>query len=249
MPETTLTEELGLQDTINKYFPYLMEIRKRLLFIASLFVVAAIFGFVYYEKIITLILGFLSIEGVNVVFTSPFQFFTLAVNSGIFIGLVIVFPLILYQLMAFLKPALKSKEYKLIIALLPLSVILFVGGFAFGIAVMKYVVAIFYQKSLELQIGNLLDIELLLNKIILTGALMGIAFQFPIVLTVLMRLKIVKYKSIIKQRFVAWAIAIVFAALLPPTDILSLILLTLPLVILFELTLILNRLVLKAHLL
>jgi len=64
-----------------------------------------------------------------------------------------------------------------------------------------------------------------------------------------MRLKVVKYKAFIKQRFIAWAVAIVFSALLPPTDILSLILLTLPLVILFEFTLILNRLIFKAHLL
>ena len=249
MPAKSLAQEVGLQDTINRYFPYLMEVRKRLLFVVSIFAVAAIFGFFYYEKIITFILRFLRFEGVNIVFTSPFQFLTLAINSGIFIGLVVIFPLFLYQLMAFLKPALHKKEYRLVIALLPLSIILFVGGFVFGIAIMKYVVAIFYQKSVELQIGNLLDIELLLNKIILTGALMGLGFQFPIVMTVLMRLKVVKYKAFIKQRFIAWAVAIVFSALLPPTDILSLILLTLPLVILFEFTLILNRLIFKAHLL
>jgi sec-independent protein translocase protein TatC len=249
MPAKLKTQEVGLQDTLNRYYPYLLEIRKRLLFIASLFLIAAVFGFFYYEKIVTFILSFLSFQGVNVVFTSPFQFFTLAVNSGIFVGLVIVFPLILYQLLAFLKPALKSKEYRLVVTLLPLSILLFLGGFAFGIAVMRYVVAIFYQKSVELQIGNLLDVELLLSKIVLTGALMGLAFQFPVVMTVLMRLRVIKYKSFIKQRFLAWSSAIIFAALLPPTDILSLVLLTLPLVILFELTLILNRFVLKAHLL
>jgi sec-independent protein translocase protein TatC len=249
MPGKTLAEDVGLQDTINRYFPYLMEVRKRLLFIASLFIVAAIFGFFYYEKIITFILSFLSFKGVNIVFTSPFQFFTLAINSGVFVGLVVIFPLFLYQLMAFLRPALHKKEYRLVVALLPLSIVLFVGGFVFGIAIMRYVVAIFYQKSVELQIGNLLDIELLLNKIVLTGVLMGLGFQFPIVMTLLMRLKVVKYKSFVKQRFFAWATAIIFAALLPPTDILSLVLLTLPLVILFEFTLILNRLVFKAQLL
>src|SRR3990167_9164214 len=195
MPAKSLAQEVGLQDTINRYFPYLMEVRKRLLFVVSLFAVAAIFGFFYYERIITFILRFLSFKGVNIVFTSPFQFFTLAVNSGIFVGFLIIFPLILYQALAFLKPALRNKEYKLIVVLLPLSIILFLGGFAFGIGIMKYVIAIFYQKSVELQIGNLLDIELLLNKIILTGALMGLGFQFPIVMTVLMRLKVVKYKA------------------------------------------------------
>lgn len=248
MAAKALPSENALQDTINKYFPYLMEVRKRLLFIVSLFVVAAVFGFFYYERIITFILSFLSFKGINIVFTSPFQFFTLAINSGIFVGFLIIFPLILYQVLAFLKPALRAKEYKLIVVLLPLSILLFLGGFAFGIAVMKYVVAIFYQKSVELQIGNLLDVELLLSKIVLTGLFMGLAFQFPIVMTILMRLKIVKYRLFAGQRLFAYSFAIIFAALLPPTDILSLILLTLPLVIMFELTLILNRIVLKAHL-
>jgi len=48
-----------------------------------------------------------------------------------------------------------------------------------------------------------------------------------------------------KQRVIAYAGAIVFAALLPPTDLLSLLLLTLPLVILFELTVLLNKTVPK----
>ncbi|PIZ99175.1 MAG: Sec-independent protein translocase TatC, partial [Candidatus Levybacteria bacterium CG_4_10_14_0_2_um_filter_35_8] len=47
---------------------------------------------------------------------------------------------------------------------------------------------------------NFLDINRLLSSILITGALMGMAFQFPIVLTVLMRLKVVKYKALVKQR-------------------------------------------------
>ena len=71
----------------------------------------------------------------------------------------------------------------------------------------------------------------------------------PVVLTALMRLKVVPYKTIAKQRLVAYCGSLIFAALLPPTDILSLVLLTMPLVFLFEITLILNRIVLKTHLL
>lgn len=239
----------AIQDSFNKYFPYLLEIRKRLLFIAALFIVSAALGFFYYEKIITTILSILQLGEINIVFTSPFQFFTLAINSGILVGLVITFPLILNQVLSFIRPALSKKEYKAIVALVPLTVLLFVLGFIYGVAIMKYVIAIFYQKSVELNIGNLLDINLLLSKIIMTGILMGISFQFPIVMTVLLRLKVVKYKQFIKQRFLAYTSAVVFAALLPPTDILSLLFLSLPLVLLFEITLILNKLFLKAHLL
>jgi sec-independent protein translocase protein TatC len=106
---------------------------------------------------------------------------------------------------------------------------------------MKYVVAIFYQKSVDLQIGNILDVELLLSKIVMTGLLMGLAFQFPIVMSILLHLKVFTLKAIKSQRPLAYAGAMLFVMLLPPTDIFSDILLILPLVFLFELTLILNR--------
>ena len=106
---------------------------------------------------------------------------------------------------------------------------------------MKYVIGLFYQKSQELAIGTMLDITSHLSKVIVTSALMGLAFQFPIVISALIRFKIVKHKDFAKQRPVAYTTALFFAALLPPTDILSLLLLTLPLVILFELTLLLNK--------
>jgi hypothetical protein len=122
-----------------------------------------------------------------------------------------------------------------------------VMGFGFGIVVMRMVVTMFYQKSVELQIGNILDISLLLSQIMMTSTLMGAAFQFPIVLTVLIRLKVVTYHQIESKRIIAYIASLIFAILLPPTDLLSMFLLFLPLALLFELTLILNRWVLKAH--
>ncbi len=245
---TIVTASTPLQDTINKYYPYLLEIRKRLLFVCALFSIVTIVGFMNYERIVRWCLHFFNLQGINVVFTSPFQYFTLAINSGIFVGLVVVFPLLLYQLLSFLRPALRPREFKVLAAGLPISILLFIGGFIFGVTVMKYVVTIFYQKSVELHIGNVLDIELLLSKIIMTGALMGLAFQFPIVLSVLMRFNIVKYKTIVAQRPMAYLIALVFVMLLPPTDLMSDAILLLPLVVLFELTLLTNRFIFKSHL-
>jgi sec-independent protein translocase protein TatC len=239
----------SLSEPYEKYLPFLLEVRKRLMFVVGVFLVSSIIGFLYYEKIVVFVLSFLNLEGVNVVFTSPFQFFTLSVNSGFVVGLVVVLPLIISQILSFVRPALQPKEYKLILMSLPLTIILFITGFAFGVSVMKYLVAIFYQKSVELQIGNILDIELLLSKIMVTGALMGIAFQFPIVMTILLRLKVIKYKLFVQQRSIFYLTSVFFVLLLPPTDLMSDLFLTLPLVILFELTLILNKLVLKSHLL
>lgn len=246
-PKASSTIELD--NSMAKYMPFLVEIRKRLFFTLAVFLIATILGFIFYEKTTRFVLALFSIQGLNIVFTSPFQFISLAVNSGLLIGFVAVLPLIIIQILSFLKPALSSKEYKTVVLLMPVSISLFIVGFSYGVTMMKYMVGLFYEKSLSLEVGNLLDINRLLSLILITAVLMGLAFQFPIVLTVLMRFKAIKYQTFVKQRIWAYTSALLFAVILPPTDILSLIFLFLPLAMLFEITLLLNKKLLKSHLL
>lgn len=238
-----------IDSAVVKYSPFFSEIRKRLIFTLSIFIICSAVGFIYYENIVHFVLKIFALEGLNIVFTSPFQFLSLAVNSALLVGFIAIFPAAVFQILSFIRPALRPKEFKTVMALLPIGLLLFITGFAFGVAIMKYVVLIFYQKSVELNIGNFLDVSLLLSQILITATLMGIAFQFPIVLTILIRLKVIKYHTIVKQRLLIYGLSLIFAVLLPPTDLLSLVLLFLPLALLFELTLLLNRYILKSNLL
>jgi sec-independent protein translocase protein TatC len=236
----------GLDAVINKYSPFLMEVRKRLFFVFSVFVVAMIIGFTFYEKIIKFLVEALSLKGINIVFTSPFQFINLAISCGVCVGLVAAFPLIISQLMSFLRPALKKTEYKTVLNLIPFAVFLFILGFTFGVVIMKWQIEIFLTRSVTLGIGNILDISHLLSTVILTSALMGVGFEFPVVLLILMRLKVIKHQQLSKQRPWVYVGSFIFALLLPPDSILADIILSLPLVILFEFTLLLNRILEKS---
>jgi sec-independent protein translocase protein TatC len=233
---------------LEKYMPFLIEIRKRLLFTISVFLIATTVGFIYYKQTTQFIIRIFSIEGLNIVFTSPFQFLTLAVNSGLLVGFIAVLPLLIMQILNFLKPALNPKEYKIILGLLPASIFLFILGFSSGVMIMKWMVVLFFKNSQDLNVGNFLDINNLFSQILMTGILMGVGFQFPIVLTFLMGLKLIKYETLVKQRLWAHMTALIFAALLPPTDLLSLFLMYLPLALLFEITLLLNRLLFRNNL-
>lgn len=198
-------------------------------------------GFFSYERIIKFLIDILRLKGVNIVFTSPFQFINLAISCGIASGLVIVFPLVIYQILSFLKPALQGKEYKMVVGFLPFSLVLFVIGFLFGFLIMKWQIQIFLTQSVYLGIGNILDITHLLSTVLLTSTLLGIGFQFPIIMLFLLRLGIFKSAQITRQRLWVYLGSFIFAVLLPADSILADILLALPLIILFELTLILNR--------
>ncbi len=224
-----------------KLSPFIKEIRKRIIFTVSVFVVATVFGFIFYEKIIKFLLNLLPLEGINIVFTSPFQFINLAISCGIATGLVVTLPFLVIQILSFLKPALKRKEFRKITKYLPFSVFLFLIGFVFGAVIMRWQIELFQAKAVELGIGSMLDISKLLSTFLLVSALMGIGFQFPILLISLVRLNLVSRHDLSQKRKWIYLGSFFFAILLPLDSILADIILALPLIVLFELTLLLSR--------
>ena len=229
-----------LTKIIGKYTPFIKEVRKRVFFTLFVFAVATLLGFAFYEEIIKVLISALSLEGINIVFTSPFQFINLAISCGVVTGVIVVMPIFIIQVLYFLKPALKRKEFRVVTKFLPFSIILFLIGFIFGAIIMKWQIEIFLDRAVSLGIGNILDISGLLTTVFLTSALMGIGFQFPIVLLLLMRIGIIKQQQLSKHRRWVYLGSFIFALLLPPDSIPADIILSLPFIILFEFTLILN---------
>lgn len=241
MENISSSQNLEINDLVAKYSPYLSEIRKRIFITLIVFAASMFVGFFLYEKIIKFLIDILSLKGINIVFTSPFQFINLAISCGIASGLIVAFPLLIYQILSFLKPALKKGEYKMLIGFLPFSIILFLGGFSFGFLIMKWQIEIFLDQSVALGIGNILDISHLISSVLIVSALMGAAFQLPIIMFLLMRMGIIKHQHLSKKRLWVYLGSFIFAVLLPPDSILADIFLSLPLIILFEFTLLLNR--------
>ena len=230
-----------LKEIVSKYSHFLVEVRKRLFATFILFVTVTFIGFFFYEPIIRSLIQLLDLNGINIVFTSPFQFINLAISCGVSLGIIVCFPLLVSQVIFFLKPALRKKEYNLIVRLIPFAFILFVLGFIFGAVIMKWQIEIFVSKSVSLGIGNILDISKLLTTVILTSVLMGVAFQFPIFLLVFLKIGLIKRHWLIKYRTLIYVASLIFAIVLPPDSIIADFLLSLPLIVLFELTLFIDK--------
>jgi sec-independent protein translocase protein TatC len=230
-----------LDAVIARYSPYIQEIRKRLLNVVIVFGIGAVAGFIYFDKIINFIFEFYQIDGINIVFTSPFQFINLSINAGVIVGVLITLPLILHHLLAFLSPALKAKEYKMLVSAIPISIVLFIAGFAFGFWIMKIVAHLFSLQSAQLQVENIWDIENFLGNIFSTALFLGIFFQFPLIVSTLIRLHAITLKKVSSLRIPIYIGLLIMTMLLPPTDLVSNAFIFLPLVFLFEMTLLFNR--------
>ena len=234
-------ESIELTEIVDKLSPFLKEVRKRILTTIIIFAAASIVGLIFYGEIVRFLIDIFNLEGVNIVFTSPFQFINLAFSTALSVGLVVVMPFLVFQILYFLRPALMKKEFRTVTRFIPYSLILFLVGFSFGLIVMQWHIEIFLIKSVELGIGNVLDVSRLLSTILLTSTIMGIAFQFPIVLLLLLRIGLVNRKQLSSKRMWIYLGSFFFAILLPLDSIIADVLLALPLVFLFEFTLILDR--------
>lgn len=238
---TPPSEETTLDDTVKKYLPYLQEIQKKIITLLIVVLVSGISGFIFYQKILTFILKIFNLEGITIVFSSPYQFIDLAVNTGLATGVIISFPLFIFYLLGFLKPALAPKEFNLIQRLVPLSFILFISGFGFGAWVMQFVIDIYSKTALEFNVSNIWDISRFFSQTIVMGLCLGLVFELPVIITLLIKLNLIKKEAIAQNRRFVYAGIVLFAAILPPNDVISLSILTIVPLFLFELALLLNK--------
>ena len=230
----------GLKQKLSEYYQYLDDVGKRLYRIAVTFVIFFFLGFLGSGQILKLIISLFKLENAEIVTTSPFQFFDLAMNTGLYTGLVVCLPVFVYQLYGFLQDGLNKNEKKTFFVLLPIGLTLFVAGFAYSFIVLYSALNSIATINISLGIKNLWDIDKFLSQIILTSVLLGLLFQFPIILTFLMRVGLVTARFLQEKRRQAITAMFVFTSLLPPTDGLSLIIMVLPLVVIYELTILVN---------
>lgn len=235
------SQDSRADELMRKFTPYVQELRKRILITVGVFIIAAFTGLFFNEAIIKFLVDILSLRGVNIVFTSPFQFINLAISCALAAGILATFPLILYQVLSFLKPALRRKEFRTTVKCLPASLGLFVAGFLFGGVTMKWQIEVFLAKSVSLGIGNVLDISQLMSTVVLVSVFMGIAFQFPLIILLLVYLDVLKSLHLRKQRKWVYVGALIFAILLPLDSVIADVLLALPLIVLFEITLVISH--------
>lgn len=230
-----------LDQFVGKYGPFLKQVRKRLMIVLLFFVAFFIVGFVFFRQIIAVFLGLFDLGQVEMIATSPFQIFSLAANAGFFLAIVLTLPLLLINLFAFIRPALKKEERRLILPLGLASLLLFILGFSLGLVLIRFLITGFSSSLAIAGVSNFWDIGLFLSQVLLTPALLGFIFQFPLALYFLLRLGIVRLKTLEEKRPLIIAGVFIFVVLLPPTDALSLVLMAVPILILFELTLFLLK--------
>ena len=243
MTENNSTEDSGLQES---FLSHLFELRDRIIK-ASLAIIIVFIGLVYWAPDIfhlfaQPLLSALPAGGKMIVTDVTGSFFV-PMKVTMLVAFIIALPVVMYQLWAFIAPGLYLHERKLILPLVVSSYTLFIIGMAFAYflvfpTVFKFMAS--YNAPLGAEMST--DIDNYLSFAMTTFLAFGITFEVPVVVVVLVRMGIVPLAKLKEIRPYVIVGAFVISAVVTPPDVLSQLLLAVPMTLLYELGLLVARL-------
>lgn len=246
------------------FFDHLAELRIHLVRSAIAIIITTIFCFVYYDFIFdTVIMGphkpsfwtyrmmckvgeyfhmgpgfcITNIPG-KIINTEMAGQFTLQINSALMTGVVLGFPYLLWEVWRFVKPALKDSERKSATGFVFYASLLFVIGLLFGYFIVAPLSVNFLSNySISPDIENTITIDSYFSSVATLTLCTGAVFELPIVIYILSQLGIMTPKFMKDQRRYAVIIILVIAAVVTPTpDIPTMLTVSAPLFLLYELS-------------
>lgn len=222
------------------------ELRRRILWTFVVFIVALIFGWCvapFVQDFLTAPLMNTWPDGV-MLYSGITDGFMIQMSLAFLVAIVFIIPFALWQVWAFVAPGLKKNERNFIFPIIILSPILFLigAGFAFYV-LLPFVFSFFVELNETSPVASVmlpvardyLSFSIGLLKVF------GIAFQLPLVMVMLNRLGLLSRERVIKMRRYAIIIIVIAAAVLTPPDVVSQVLLAVPMWLLFETSILFMR--------
>lgn len=235
---------------------HLDELRRRLFVILIAVGLAAIVGFVFFDELLDLLLrpyrealaqlppgarpeG--ALEG-KLVYSGPIDPFLTFLKVGFFSGLLIALPIVLYQLWAFVTPGLTTRERRLAVPFVVVSVLLFAGGAFFAYTVIPRGLSFLLSFGSD-SLVPLLTVDRYVGFVILLTLAFGLSFEFPLLMIFLAGARVISTRQMRRWRRYVYFGLVVFAAVVTPTqDPYTMLLMTVPLVVFYEAAILVARL-------
>ena len=224
---------------------HLQELRRRL--ILSFIAVGIGFGACYtfsqslFEVLAAPLLKVMP-AGSSLVFTSVAEAFFTYMKVGFIGGLILASPYVLYQVWAFVAPGLYRHEKKYIVPFVFLGSFFFTLGIVFAYVVVLPVGYRFFLGYATDFIKPLPSIKEYLSFSIKFLLAFGLVFEFPVVLLILAKIGVIDARTMARYRRYAILLIFIFAAVMTPPDLISQLLMALPLMALYELSILLAKL-------
>ncbi|OYD06714.1 twin-arginine translocase subunit TatC [Paludifilum halophilum] len=234
-----------MTDREQNWTEHLSELRVRILWVLTAFVTTLIIGLVFARPIIhflkeDILEGALG-EQLELNIFSPGEALSIYMQFAFVVAVTLTLPVALYQAWCFVQPGLMPRERKATLSYIPLAVILFLLGLCFGYYwIFPFLLR--FMSSLSASLGatetyGMYEFFRFLFRVVFPIAFL---FELPVLILFLTRLRILKPDLLRKGRRFAYLVLVVVAALVTPPDFVSNILVTLPLILLYEFSILLS---------
>lgn len=222
-----------------------ISLRKKLYFFILLFFSTFIVSFQFTGSFISTIKEDLLPEGAKLVYISPLEVMLLKVKISLFLGLFVLLPVIIFFIVRFFvrKEQIRINVNKKWIAVsLIFAIIAFIAGvsYAYYIMLPLFINYLYLNASASGAVATY-SIFSFISFAAQASLIFGAVFETPLLLTILTRLNVVQYATLVKYRKHIYILCLIVGAIITPPDVISQAMVGVPLVIFFELSLIIVR--------
>ena len=232
-------KDMGLVD-------HLKELRNRLIIVVVVFVLATVISFNFCDEIVDILISNAKAFDYTLVYLAPGELFMEYVRLSVICGIVISSPVILHQVWGFVRPGLEKYENRLVFFSLVAGLFFFLCGTAFSYFVAVPMLLMFFAGVDQSQaISATISVQNYLAFIFSTLLSFGIVFELPVIISLLTGLGLLKPEWLIKSRRLVIVIIFIIGAIITPPDVVSQLLVSIPMMILFEISVIMSRIISK----
>jgi sec-independent protein translocase protein TatC len=223
------------------FLEHLEELRKRLVVCAIAVFTTAMVCYYYWQPLFRIVQRPLP-KGIKLNYTTVMEPFIGRFRLAIFAGVFVAFPIILYQTLLFIAPALKSKEKRFLYPMMIMMIILFICGVIFGYYYLLPVSVKWLFGQGEGLLTPLITFDRYANFVGLFLLAMGGGFETPVVILFLTKIGVVSPKTLRKNWRIAYVAILTIAAIITPDwSPITMGVMAIPMFILYEMSIFLSR--------
>ena len=223
---------------------HLTELRNRIIVVVVLLLVAFMGCLSFSPDLITFLTDMGEKYNYVFVYIAPQELLLVYLNTALVGALVVCFPVVAYEVYAFCSPGLSKRERTFFVASLLAGTLFFVVGVSFARFIsLPFVLRFLIQFTREVDVSASISIQQYVSFLLTIFVIFGLVFELPVISVLLTGLGLIQADWLRKGRKIMVVVIFVLAAIITPPDVVSQVMVAVPMILLYELSIALSALV------
>lgn len=218
-------------DNTQPFLSHLEDLRLRILYSLAGILVVSVLSFFFNKEILEFLRAPLKS---SLIFIAPHEAFFVSLKASLLAGILISSPFTAYHVWKFVGIALKKNEKSFIFTYVPLTLVLFMAGVAFGFTVVLPIGLRFLLNFGGPALTPMITVEKYVSFVFLILLIFGVTFQLPLLMRMVTSIGIIEKTALRSGRRYAIVTIFIIAAMLTPPDVFTQVALAVPIIVLYE---------------